>query len=91
MEAYCCEFHFSYKYVRLASEDDKNTSSPSLRADIFLGGRLLVAGAPVADWGGVSTWGQEGLSCHPPPAGQPDLELGDLHHLHVGFLVYLHL
>ena len=54
-------------------------------------GRLLVAGAPVADWGGVSTWGQEGLSCHPPPAGQPDLELGDLHHLHVGFLVYLHL
>ena len=48
--------------------DDKNTSSPSLWAEFFLSGRLLVAGAPVADWGGVSTWGQEGLSCHPPPA-----------------------
>ena len=59
--------------------------------NFFLGGGLLVAGAPVADWGGVSTWGQEGLSCHPPPVRQPDLELGDVHHLHVGVLAYLHL
>ena len=50
-----------------------------------------MAGAPVADWGGVSTWGQEGLSCHPPPVRQPDLELGDVHHLQVGVLAYLHL
>ena len=47
-----------------------------------------MAGAPVADWGGVSTWGQEGLSCHPPPVRQPDLELGDVH---VGVFAYLHL